>query len=209
MKDGVCLQCSAATFKDAIGNEACQDCHDFSTSPAGSDEASDCKCSAGYTSASALSCEACGLGLYKGDVGDHDCTACPSLKSTTFETATSEADCYCIAGYATNADTSGCVLCPQDTFKDAVGPGDCTECRYGSTSEADAISSDPALCATLDITRTTKPVRVTRVRKQRTRTRGEARRVLLVGRVSTAHLHPPMSASVAARMVSLGCRGRV
>ena len=49
-----------------------------SSSPAGSDAASDCACDAGFTGPNGGTCTACPAGTYKAASGAGSCSSCPS-----------------------------------------------------------------------------------------------------------------------------------
>ena len=61
---GSCAPCTRGKFKDAPGSSACEMCPASSSSPPGSDDASDCSCNAGFTGLPGA-CVSCAAGTFK------------------------------------------------------------------------------------------------------------------------------------------------
>ena len=69
------------------------------SSPAGSDNATDCRCNAGYTGPDGGECTACPAGTYKDTAGSAQCSDCPS-DSASAAGSDNVTDCKCHPGYA-------------------------------------------------------------------------------------------------------------
>jgi len=80
----VCTACAAGEYSTQIGamSDICQTCPANSFSPAASDEATDCKCNAGWTESTG-SCVECGVGKYKNAMGNEACVDCVPGKYST------------------------------------------------------------------------------------------------------------------------------
>ena len=74
---GSCAPCTRGKFKDAPGSSACDMCPPSSSSPPGSDDASDCSCNAGFTGLPGA-CVACAAGTFKPANGSQVRTALTS-----------------------------------------------------------------------------------------------------------------------------------
>ena len=143
----MCVACGAGKYSAASGATAestCSTCPADSSSPAGSDAASDCICNAGFTSDGAGACQACVAGTYKAGSGNEACTSCgagtfsSAVNGSTLcmdcpRHATSLAgsgylvDCSCLPGYSGSAE-EGCFPCARDTYKFSSGSSSCFSC---------------------------------------------------------------------------------
>ena len=135
-----CVACSAGSYKQLADNSSCLACPNGSTSPAGSMLVSECRCAAGYNSAtggppctvcpagtftsfsSATACASCGVGTYSSSGGSSACVACPTGASTDGAAATTILDCKCGAGYTGPyehevADGLSAATCMRDTLR--------------------------------------------------------------------------------------------
>ena len=144
-----CDMCSVNEFS-LSGDKDCTACKDFSQSPPGSDEFSDCKCNAGYSDEGVV-CEACIAGKYKNTVENEDCFDCPAF-SYSQSTSVDITDCKCNAGFTgPNGGTcvacllgefkgetgdAACEDCPEDTFANTTGSVFCYDCQNHSTAPA-------------------------------------------------------------------------
>jgi len=69
----------AGNYSDEAGATFCHACPTFAyTQAAGSDNATDCVCNAGYTGPAGGGCTACPEGQYKDALGNAECTNCPA-----------------------------------------------------------------------------------------------------------------------------------
>ena len=154
-----CDVCGVNTFS-LSGDKDCTVCKDFSQSPAGSDEFSDCKCNVGYSDEGVV-CEACIAGKYKNTVENDDCSDCPVF-SYSPSTSVDIADCTCNRGF-TGPDggpceacelgefkgetgDAACVDCPEDTFANTTGSVFCYDCQNHSTAPAKSDHIDVCEC---------------------------------------------------------------
>ena len=127
VRSRMCVQCGKNTFS-SFGQDACDACDVNAQAPAGSTNASACRCNAGYSGRTGANrCEACAAGKFKPDVGETECQPCQDLTSGGSKVAssprasTSEANCSCPSGYS---KTSGS-LC-EDVDECAEDTGTCT-----------------------------------------------------------------------------------
>ena len=121
----LCAKCGKGTYKNKTGSESCTQCPDASgnhasTSPAQSDDVSDCKCNAGYYDS--------------GTDGTLTCTQCP-LNHTSELGSSDLSHCACNSGY-TGPGAGACTGCELGKFKSSVGTLECTSCAKGQYSES-------------------------------------------------------------------------
>jgi hypothetical protein len=71
----LCVACEVGKYKRVMGSSDCVACFGNATSPEASQSASDCLCTAGFTSSlkSSSNCSVCPLGTYKDFVGSEPC----------------------------------------------------------------------------------------------------------------------------------------
>lgn len=112
-----------------------------------------CACGAGsYYNVSADECSACPENTYKDHLSlDHHCDSCPIGSYTNGVNGSTSSDgCVvrpsfvvvdgsilnigCPTGTSLSNDTTSCVSCEADTFKDSVSLGACTRCPSGTTT---------------------------------------------------------------------------
>ena len=142
---GPCTPCPAGTYKDKAGSAGCSDClSSASSSPAASDNVTDCKCNAGYTGDDGGECTACAAGTYKGEAGSAGCSDCPSSASSSPAASDNVTDCECNAGY-TGDDGGECTACAEGTYKDTAGTAECAGCP-SSASSSPAASDNVTDC---------------------------------------------------------------
>ena len=187
-----CSACGTSAFKVAAGNTQCTSCPSGAMISDGAVNAtntescvcplhstvnsdmSDCECNAGYGgdgSKALVGCSVCGTSAFKGDVGNTQCTPCPS-GSTVRDgvTATSMEECFCDVGTVTmgNASTAiscqcapgyfgsslerTCELCPVGDYKDKAGDAvACIPCASklgegASTLKQGSLSTEDCVC---------------------------------------------------------------
>ena len=163
--NGTCTICSAGTYKTSSGNTSCSACTAGyyctggtnqtactanSSSPAGSDEISDCQCNAGYGGNAGTTngtCTICVAGTYKTRSGNGSCSTCTAgyyctggtnqtactANSSSVGGADALSDCKCNAGYCGNAGVTGgsCTICAAGTYKTDSGNSSCSTCTEG------------------------------------------------------------------------------
>jgi len=186
--DGVaCVACIAGSYKTAVGvgtctncavNEysttvaqvvsTCSSCPSFSQSPAGSNDATSCKCNVGYTGANGQICLGCVQGTYKPTVGPSTCTLCGNntyssvvaassssvclpcqSNSTSLMGSTRQSDCHCLMGYLTNnlgAPNATCQICNAGSYNSQLDATTCSKCGAGfKSSTPGAVSSEQCI----------------------------------------------------------------
>ena len=165
-----CQSCPVGTFKSLVGGTPCIDCGvgkysemeasdtadncltcpQHSTSPSGSDEASDCLCVAGYEDSGAVGgltcsicdsgfnssgmgtlCEACPVSTYASVQGSTICLDCPTHSSHELTGQTSLSSCNCLDGFSGSAGV--CTACNPGSFTSEAGT--CTLCPSNTYSE--------------------------------------------------------------------------
>jgi hypothetical protein len=170
-----CVACAAGSYKSAVGIGTCTSCavNEYSTTlaqvvptcsscplnskaPAGSDEATDCQCNAGYTGANGQACIACVPGTYKTTDGPDKCTLCgnntfsPAVAATSSSVclgcqtsssslmgSTRQSDCKCLPGYITNNlgfANATCQVCSAGSFNAQLDATTCSSCGAGYRS---------------------------------------------------------------------------
>ena len=131
----MCSSCPVGKYSNVTGattESTCLACHASSDAPAGSDDASDCICNAGFTSEGNRGCAACAAGTYKGGSGNEACTDCGAGKYSTASGATAESTC------------SACGAGKYSTASGATAESTCSACH--ANSEAPAGSDDTSDC---------------------------------------------------------------
>eukprot|EP00371_Babesia_bovis_P003646 XP_001612293.1 GCC2 and GCC3 domain containing protein [Babesia bovis T2Bo] len=153
-----CEAVPKGTYKDVIGNVAPIDCPEGSyTAEPGASSKKDCVCKKGmYFDQTNKRCTICPVGKYclggrtKNDEHTPP-TDCGDINSVTKEPgASSHTDCLCKPGfYLRHEGQSGCVECPENTFKDHVSNESCTDCDDHSSTNGKigAISKEHCVCA--------------------------------------------------------------
>jgi hypothetical protein len=131
-----CIACDAGTFKDVIGSTACQTCLTGATSLPGSDEVSDCKCTAGFTGdGGEIQCTPCLAGTYKAATGSVACLTCPANSWSTSASTL----CVCNVGY-TGTGLVDCDACEAGEYKATTGTGACSDCGTNTWSDSGAVT---------------------------------------------------------------------
>lgn len=187
-EDGVdCVACAAGSYKTTVGvgtctncaaNEysttpaqvvsTCSSCPLFSKAPAGSNEASDCQCNAGYSGANGQTCLACVQGTYKPSDGPSACTLCgnntysPAVAATAASVcvpcqsnsrslmgSTRPGDCKCLRGYLTNnlgMANATCQMCTAGSYNAQLDATTCSSCGAGfKSSSPGAVSEEECI----------------------------------------------------------------
>ena len=187
-----CDACAAGSYKTGVGigtctncavNEysitpaqvvsTCSSCPSSSQAPAGSNEASDCQCNAGYTGANGAVCLGCVQGTYKTSIGPSTCTLCgnntfsPAVaatsssvcaacqgNSTSLMGSTRQSDCHCVMGYLTNnlgAVNATCQMCSAGSYNSQLDATTCSRCGAGyKSSTPGATSSEQCTACAAD-----------------------------------------------------------
>ena len=175
-EDGIaCVACAAGSFKTSVGigtctncgvnnysttvaqvTSTCSSCPAFSQAPAGSDEASDCRCNIGYTGANGAVCLGCVQGTYKTSIGPSTCTLCGNNtfssavaassssvcvscqgNSTALMGSTRQSDCHCLMGYLTKnlgVANATCEICNAGSYNSQLDATTCSKCGAGYKS---------------------------------------------------------------------------
>ncbi|KAJ1468717.1 hypothetical protein T484DRAFT_1589403, partial [Baffinella frigidus] len=127
-----CSSCGADKYTEETGTK-CSTCPNHTTSEAGSDELTDCRCVAGYTAPEdGDACSACEVGTYKTSTGTGACSGCPD-NTESVEGSSDLASCVCSAGFTGN-DGGPCNACVVGEFKATVGSGSCAACPLHTSS---------------------------------------------------------------------------
>jgi len=137
-------------FGDGTG--AIGACPADSSSPAGSDALTDCRCNAGYTGPDGGECSACPVGTFKDAAGSAECLACPSSNASSPAGSDHVTDCQCNAGYA-GINGGECTACPAGKYKAERGGGgsyrNCTselDCKVGGSTGWAHCASEDGVC---------------------------------------------------------------
>lgn len=98
-----------------------------------------------------LGCELCPAGTYReesqNNLNSGKCSMCPPTYSSP-PGSVAAADCKCAPGYTKDTNTTECVVCPENTYKQAISDSGCVVCpvltasRPGSTSMDDCVVVD-------------------------------------------------------------------
>ena len=142
---GPCDPCPAGTYKDIAGSGVCVECHDQSSSPAGSTQTSDCACNPGHTITDDDTCEPCPMGTFKDTWGSDACSACRANSVSPAGSAASD-ECVCDAGYAAAEDGASCVPCAAGSYKEAPGSAPCQSCPDTTHSSAGSTEVTDCVC---------------------------------------------------------------
>eukprot|EP00371_Babesia_bovis_P003647 XP_001612294.1 GCC2 and GCC3 domain containing protein [Babesia bovis T2Bo] len=155
------VKCEAVpknTYKDVVGNVGPTQCPNgsYTLSP-GATSANECVCHKGmFFDEAHWKCVICPVGKFclggRLPNGDHmPPTVCADENSITTEPgASSPSECLCKPGYYMRQDgLSGCVQCPENTYKSHVSNESCSECDKNSLTygELGATSKDQCICA--------------------------------------------------------------
>jgi hypothetical protein len=138
-----CAACAANTFC-AGARDTASACPQFAASPAGSDAAEDCECTAGYTGPNGGACAACPPGTFKAQPGAAACTSCPD-SSASAAASDAAGDCLCNAGYS-GANGGACAPCAAGTYKAELGAAACTSCPNSSVSAPASVAAEDCEC---------------------------------------------------------------
>ena len=157
---GTCTSCGVNKYSTAVAQAIsnCSSCPAFSQAPAGSDEAGDCLCNAGYTGANGSVCLGCVQGTYKTVVGPSACALCGNNTYSSAVAATSsgvctgcqsnaaslmgstrQSDCHCLMGYLTQnlgAANEACEICSAGSYNAQLKATTCSSCGAGLQSSA-------------------------------------------------------------------------
>ncbi|GFE55226.1 kringle domain-containing protein [Babesia ovis] len=159
-RNGV-VKCEAvpkSTYKDVIGNVAPKNCPEGAYTPKpGATKRSECVCNKGmYFDEANKRCTICPVGKYclggRLPNGEHmPPTVCTDSNSITTEAgASSSSECLCKPGFYMRQDGySGCIECPENTYKSHVSNESCTPCDKNSLTfgEVGATSKEQCVCA--------------------------------------------------------------
>jgi hypothetical protein len=144
---GTCTICESGKYKDVIGDFDCTDCPDNSTSLAGSEAQTDCKCDKGFSGSDGGQCTACQAGTYKNIIGSDSCLACEAGKYQNLPGQSKCSDCpvnmtsnpgstdlfYCKCNVGfTGPDGGQCTACSAGTYKNIIGSDSCLACKAGT-----------------------------------------------------------------------------
>lgn len=137
--NGVCVLCSADTYKAEVGDLACTVCPVHSSSLPGAVSVASCLCGIGYGLQGAVGaadmCEECARGEYKDFISNVACLACPAFSSSLNLGSSSVGDCVCVPGYAGGVLDNDCVACEVGKYKEAQH-AECQSCPDFTTTEA-------------------------------------------------------------------------
>ena len=137
--EGQCLPCQSGWYKNEVGNEPCDPCDSYMTSPEGSDSVEDCECEEGYEYIHGV-CTECQAGFYKTEVGNEACQPCEAGKfkersgrgecqpcPDNMTSVSESSECVCDIGYESLSEAE-CTACQPGYYKDEIGPGPCQSC---------------------------------------------------------------------------------
>jgi hypothetical protein len=164
---GTCTDCAANEYSTTLAQvtSSCLSCPLNSKAPAGSDDATDCQCNAGYTGANGQTCTACVPGTYKTADGPQVCTLCgnntysPAVAATTASVcvacqtnsrsrmgSSQPSDCKCLRGYLTNnlgTVNATCQMCTAGSYNSQLDATTCSSCGAGmKSSNPGAVSEE-------------------------------------------------------------------
>ena len=149
-----CINCRKGKYSTADGattSLTCKDCPAGKYSPTdGNANSSACLiCGSGkYSTPGLQSCLECAEGKYSSIEGadeDTDCLECP-VGSSSPSGSDGVGACFCSAGYRGNGGADGCTICPQGTFKDSSGAGECKQCPENSNSSRGSTGISECIC---------------------------------------------------------------
>jgi Tyrosine-protein kinase ephrin type A/B receptor-like len=121
---GGCVSCSAGSYKNITGPDACTYC------PTGT-----YSITVGATTEA--TCIGCAVDTYSATLGASDpgtCLGCPA-NTSSLSGSGHIVYCKCLAGY-TGADGTACEACPTGSYKAGTGTGSCIACPSGTISLA-------------------------------------------------------------------------
>ncbi|KAJ1486211.1 hypothetical protein T484DRAFT_1619302 [Baffinella frigidus] len=131
-----CTACADGTYKTETGTATCDGvCPTGTSSAAGSNEQTDCKCMVGFHTPDydGVACSPCAKGTYKNTIGIGLCQTCPGMTSSALA-SDDLADCKCVIGYTAASDGLQCNECAEGTYKDVTGAFVCSTCPTGNNS---------------------------------------------------------------------------
>ena len=152
-----CLPCPAGTYLGSTGGsslDACVECPQHSSGPAGSSALSSCLCGSGYTVAvqcvisgqattcTAWYCSPCAVGSYwlRGV-----CTQCSPGSSSLYPASLSCA--VCVPGqYTQTSGASSCFNCPPGYYQSLSRSTGCSACAVGTASSGVALNRSCPAC---------------------------------------------------------------
>ena len=154
-----CVACRDGFFLDdsAVaggGDAVCRRCpvNMFTRPDRNASEQTHCLCNPGWSNSSlgvAVDvCAPCAIGLFKPQLGNVTCSACPADSSTPGTNSTALDACLCSPGFEpTAADEHVCAACAPGRFKGALADEACAECPEdffcgGQTVTPTACSAD-------------------------------------------------------------------
>jgi hypothetical protein len=151
-----CTACEVSMYKDSTGPDACVNCPSHSTTFASesldqlgepstaSTAIQQCLCDPGYAGGTLASpddtCSACPQGEYKATPGPSECLHCEAGATTSKTASMHIADCQCQPGSFALSENL-CSGCPIGSFKDTLGPADCTSCPPDTTTRSSGSNS--------------------------------------------------------------------
>jgi hypothetical protein len=128
-----CKDCAVGTFAAVAASTFCPACPNHSTSPAKSDEATDCACSVGYAG------NITGSDMPADDKPADDKPADEKKKKRQMRRLMGKPSTAGDDSAATTITAIGsCDMCLAGTFKDSSGNGECTPCPANSNSSVGA-----------------------------------------------------------------------
>jgi len=133
-----CIDCPAGQYawQTTGSSSICVNCPVGSTSPSGSYLVGSCGCAAGFAGTGST-CTQCGVGTYKGGIGDGVCVNCASGKYSSSAGATSEATCLvCPANSNSLSSSSSVTACTCNAGWEGPNGGTCIlsgQCNKGYT----------------------------------------------------------------------------
>jgi hypothetical protein len=142
-----CQICAAGKYKSIVNNSECLPCNNGTSSVAGSIDASNCTCLAGFEGSNGGPCTQCLIGFYKSTAGAGSCTACPANSITLATGTQAVAQCLCKEGFFLNASSGQCAPCPEGTYKNVTGGQACTACPTNTSSAVGSINASACDCA--------------------------------------------------------------
>jgi hypothetical protein len=144
-------------FVRSLDPGKCTSCPLGSSSPPGSDAATDCACNAGFTGTNGGTCTICVAGKYKGGTGNLACSDCVAGKYSGDSAATVCTDCVAGKLSAAVGCSSTCAECEAGKYSAATGAMSattCTPCPDGSSSSAGSCFCPRALPTSYQIVHT-------------------------------------------------------
>jgi len=148
--DSACLSCPINTYSTtvaAVTPDTCLDCPAHSTSPAASDEFSDCTCNDQYEPWGLLCIPECKALSLRSEPGG-DCLCLPGYTGADGVAPLYDTTCIaCDVGYFKNEfGSSACLACPERTYNPNLGSIQCQACHDNSFSSQASTSISSCLC---------------------------------------------------------------